>query len=133
MEKSRPVMPDMKESVGEDNKSVQDDTVATQADTWYHGSPFELTELRTGSTITRWRELAEAFSHKPTWLSYDTVGGNISHNGQVDGFLYVVDEPLIAGSDIYKHPHTSMDDGVEWLTKRPVKVRKIGSTRWRGL
>lgn len=97
------------------------------ADFWYHGSPIELTELRTGSTITRWRELAEAFSHKPEQLSYDTVGGRIKYNGQIDGFLYLIDEPLIEDTDIYKHTNTSMDNGVEWLTKRPLKLKLIGS------
>ena len=37
---------------------------------WYHGSPMLLSELRAGSTITQWRALAEAFSHKPHRLCY---------------------------------------------------------------
>jgi hypothetical protein len=122
----------VKEITRDDNTTVQQtvDKIAAyfRFDIWYHGSPIELTELRTGSTITRWRELAEAFSHKPDKLSYDTVGGSIRHNGQIDGFLHVVDEPLIEGIDIYKHPNTTMDDGVEWLTKRPLKLRKIYKT-----
>lgn len=97
---------------------------------WYHGSPFELTELTVGSTITRWKELAEAFSRKPQTLSYDMVGGTINHNGQLNGFLYVIDEPIVEGVDIYKHPRTTMDDGVEWLTKRPLRLRKIGDNRY---
>ena len=93
--------------------------------TYYHGSPLEQDELRTGSTITRWRELAEAFSRKPTELSYDYVGGAIKHNGTKRGFLYVIDEPIIPDVDIEKHPRTTMDDGVEWLTKRPLKLRQV--------
>ena len=42
--------------------------------TWYHGSNRVFTELRAGSTVTQWRELAEAFSHKPTGLGYDDDG-----------------------------------------------------------
>lgn len=95
---------------------------------WYHGSPFELVELAPGSTITRWCELAEAFSHKPQSLSYDSVGGTISHNGKASGFLYVVAEPITAGEDITPHPDTTMDDGVEWLTKKPLRLRRIGVT-----
>lgn len=62
-------------------------------------------------------------------LAYDSVGGTIHHNGQQDGFLYVVDEPIAENADIYKHPRTTMDDGVEWLTKRPLRLRKISETR----
>ena len=96
--------------------------------TWYHGSPFELSDLAEGSTITRWRDLAVAFSHKPKMLAYETVDGAITHNGLLDGFLYVVDEPVTEDSDIYKHPRTTMDDGVEWLTRRPLRLRKIDVT-----
>ena len=38
---------------------------------WYHGSNQIFTELREGSTITQWKELAEAFSHQPNRLSYN--------------------------------------------------------------
>jgi ribosomal protein S18 acetylase RimI-like enzyme len=93
---------------------------------WFHGSPLELTELAPGSTITRWKALAQAFSHKPSTLEYDHVGGEIKHNGALPGFLYVIDEPVVEDEDITKHPATSMDDGVEWLTKRALKLRKIG-------
>lgn len=39
--------------------------------TWYHASNVIFYELKEGSTITQWRALVEAFSHKPTLLSYD--------------------------------------------------------------
>ena len=100
----------------------------TRSDIWYHGSTLELSELKAGSTITRWRELAEAFSHKPQRLSYDEVGGEIRHDGHLNGFLYVIDEAVVEDVDIYKHPRTSMDDGVEWLTKRPLRLRKTDRT-----
>ena len=41
---------------------------------WYHGSDRVFTVLRANSTVTQWRELAEAFSHRPTRLSYDDGG-----------------------------------------------------------
>lgn len=91
---------------------------------WYHGSNQVFSELREGSTITQWRALAEAFSHQPTQLCYDD-GGNISHNGVEKGYLYSIDEPVVIGADIYQHPHTSMDQNAEFLTKRPLKVIMI--------
>ncbi len=98
--------------------------VVKQNSVWYHGSDKIFSELKAGSTITQWRELAEAFSHKPTILSYDD-NGIIKHNGIKNGYLYIIDEPIEVGVDIYQHPNTSMDDGVEFLTKRVLKVKLI--------
>ncbi len=123
----------VKEIIRNNNTTVQQtaDEIAAyfRFTIWYHGSPHELSELAVGSTITRWRELAEAFSHKPQMLSYEKVGGSMIHNGKLPGFLYAVDEPVIEDKDIYRHPRTTMDNGVEWLTKRPLQVRKISITK----
>lgn len=89
---------------------------------WYHGSNMKFDILREGSTITQWRKLAEAFSHKPTRLGYDD-NGFITHNGVEKGYLYIIDEPIEVGEDIYQHPRTTMDDNAEFLTKRPLKVK----------
>ena len=91
---------------------------------WYHGSNVLFTELRAGSTITQWRELAEAFSHKPGMLSYDD-SGIITHDGKESGYLYVIDEPVSVGVDSYQHPRTVMDANAEFLTKRPLRLRLI--------
>ncbi len=91
---------------------------------WYHGSDRQFTELLAGSTVTQWRELAEAFSHKPGRLSYDD-SGNISHNGNRPGYLYVIDEPVTVGTDVYRHPRTTMDQNAEFLTNRPLRVRLV--------
>ena len=91
---------------------------------WYHGSNKIFSELRTNSTITQWKELAEAFSHQPSGLGYDD-NGIIRHNGTEKGYLYVVDEPIAVGADIYQHPNTTMDENAEFLIKRPLKVRLI--------
>ena len=91
---------------------------------WYHGSNLFLSELKKGSTITQWRALAEAFSHKPTILSYDD-NGVISHNGVQKGYLYAIDENVEIGIDICQHPQTTMDENAEFLTKRPLAVRLI--------
>ena len=91
---------------------------------WYHGSNLCLSELKQESTITQWRALAEAFSHKPTMLGYDD-DGVISHDGVQKGYLYVIDENIEIGKDVYPHPRTTMDENVEFLTKRPLKVRLV--------
>lgn len=92
---------------------------------WYHGSNVIFTQLMEGSTITQWRELAEAFSHQPTMLCIDD-DGVITHNGEQKGYLYVIDEHIEIGKDIYPHPRTTMDENAEFLTKRPLAVRLIG-------
>ena len=91
---------------------------------WYHGSDQIFSELRTGSTITQWRELAEAFSHQPSMLGYDD-DGTITHNGTAKGYLYIIDEPISVGMDVYQHPRTTMDENAEFLTRKPLKVRLI--------
>lgn len=70
------------------------------------------------------KELAEAFSHKPQCLSYDD-NGNIFHTGTQKGYLYIVDEPIAVGKDIYPHPRTTMDTNIEFLTTRPLRVKII--------
>ena len=96
----------------------------TENGVWYHGSPERFTLLRAGSTITQWRALAEAFSHKPQALSYED-DGSIWQNGTLPGYLYVIDEPILPGRDVEPHPRSTMDANVEFLTKRPLRVRCI--------
>ena len=91
---------------------------------WYHGSDQVFTELRPDSTVTQWRALAEAFSHKPSSLWYGD-GGAIHHNGTAKGYLYVIDEPVEAGKDVYQHPRTTMDPNAEFLTSRPLRVKLL--------
>lgn len=92
---------------------------------WYHGSNKEFEILSEGSTITQWKELAEAFATKPTMLSYAEIFWPIFHNGTEKGILYIIDEPIEIDIDIYQHPRTTMDKGVEFLTKRPLKLKRI--------
>lgn len=91
---------------------------------WYHGSNLELDILRKESTITPWRMLAEAFSHKPSKLEYED-DGTIFHNGQEPGYLYVIEEPIEIDIDIYRHPRSTMDENTEFLTKRPLKLKLL--------
>jgi hypothetical protein len=92
--------------------------------TWYHGSNMVFTELFEGSTVTQWKELAEAFSHQPERLSYDD-NGVISHNGTEKGYLYIIDENVLVDKDVYQHPRSVMDKNAEFLTNRPLKVKMI--------
>lgn len=91
---------------------------------WYHGSNLIFSELREGSTITPWQELAEAFSHKPTRLEYDD-NGIIKHNGKKNGYLYIINEPIEIGKDIYRHPNSKLDINAEFLTTRSLKVKLV--------
>lgn len=90
---------------------------------WYHGSPFELTALHVGSTITQRRDLARIFSHKPMIVSIDDEG-HIKHNGALPGYLYIIDE-AVAPEDVEAHPRTTMGPGDEWLTHRELRVRLL--------
>lgn len=92
---------------------------------WYHGSNLRLTVLRAGSTVTKNKALAEAFSHRPSVLCMED-SGEIVHNGREAGFLYCVDEPAEEGRDVYQHPRSSVEAGVEFLTARPLRLRLIG-------
>ena len=92
--------------------------------TWFHGSDQIFTELRPNSTVTQWRELAEAFSHQPTSLWY-TDDGAIHHNGTAKGYLYTIDEPVEIDKDIIQHPRTTMDQNAEFLTQRMLRAKLL--------
>ncbi len=96
----------------------------TEDELWYHGSPRELSRLRDGSTITQNRKLAEVFSHKPTLVCVED-DGRIRHNGVWTGYLYAIDEE-ISSEDVIQHPRTTMAQGEEWLTRRPLRLRLLG-------
>ena len=93
---------------------------------WYHGSPVGLTVLREGSTITRKRDLARVFSHKPATVCV-ADDGRISHNGVLPGFLYAIAE-VVQPEDVKPHPRTTMAPGDEWLTTRELRVRLLSAT-----
>ena len=101
--------------------------------TWYHGSQQVLTELRVGSSITQNRNLAKAFSHRPSLVTLSDPsesladGHNVKHDGVTPGFLYTVSE-AIGPEDIYPHPHPANADGWEWLVRRELKLEFIEKT-----
>ena len=95
--------------------------------TIWHGSPLDtLEELRAGSTVTRIRPLAEAFSHKPSRLNIATDGAAITHNGAARGWLYRVAEP-VSPDDLYQHPRTAMPLSYEMLTRRPLRLERVAA------
>ena len=94
---------------------------------WYHGSPCEIDMLLPDSTVTPWRALAEAFSHKPPMLSIDD-DGTITHNGAAFGYLYRIAEPVVPGRDVVAHPRSSMGKNLEYLTTCPLRLALIAST-----
>lgn len=94
--------------------------------TWYHGSPLELSTLRSGSTITQKRELARIFSHKPTIVSLSD-DGQIKHNGTVPGYLYFITDE-INPEDVLPHPQSTMSDGDEWITTRELRLQLFCTT-----
>ena len=93
---------------------------------WYHGSPFELTTIREGSTITQKCEMARIFSHKPTLVSVSD-DGQIKHNGVMRGYLYIIAERIEPG-DVIPHPRTTMVEGDEWLTTRELRLQLLHTT-----
>lgn len=97
--------------------------------TWYHGSQQPLAVLRVDSSITQNRDLASAFSHRPSLLSVSD-DGKVKHNGTTPGYLYFVCEE-IRPEDIYPHPHPANLHRWEWLTRRELRVQLIEPTQVR--
>lgn len=93
--------------------------------TWYHGSQQALTRLRSGSSITQRREVAKAFSHRPTLLSMSDE--SLKHDGASPGYLYLVAEE-IAPDDVHPHPHPVNAERWEWLTRRELRLEHIERT-----
>ena len=94
--------------------------------TWYHGSQQKLNTLRVGSSITQNRNVAKAFSHRPSLLT-QSEGGAVKHDGATHGYLYsVADE--IGPDDVYPHPHPVNVTRWEWLTNRELKLKLIEQT-----
>ena len=89
---------------------------------WFHGSPEELDTLLPGSWVTPFRELARAFSHRPTRITVsDDDFTAVRHDGKIPGFLYVVAEPL-DDQDLEERPGT---DHTHWKTMRVLKVQLV--------
>jgi hypothetical protein len=89
---------------------------------WYHGSPQELDILREGSWVTQFQEIAKAFSHKPSLMSFgDDECRAVKHNGVLPGRLYTIAEE-IGPDDVSYLPNTA---GTHWQTQRDLRVRLV--------
>jgi hypothetical protein len=89
---------------------------------WYHGSPEELDALQNGSWVTQFKEVAKAFSHKPSLMSFqDDECRVVKHNGSLPGHLYVICEE-IGPEDVSYLPDTA---GTHWQTQRDLQVKLV--------
>lgn len=88
---------------------------------WYHGSPNELTVVRKGSWVTQFKEVAKAFSHKPSLISFGGDCQTIKHNGQQPGFLYVVSEPIDPDDVSYLRDTAQ----THWQTQRDLRIELV--------
>ena len=93
--------------------------------TWFHGSPERLDSLRPGASITQNRRLAEAFSHKPSFVSIGD-DGSIRHDGSRQGWLHVVAETVTARDIRPYPPGEHLPPGEEWLARRELKLKLVG-------
>ena len=88
---------------------------------WFHGSPQKLTILRKDSWVTQFKELAKAFSHKPSLISLEDDKQRVKHNGQEPGFLYQVSE-AVSPEEVSYLPHTSQ---THWQSQRDLRVQLV--------
>ncbi len=88
---------------------------------WYHGSPEQLTVLRKSSWVTPFKELAKAFSHRPSLISFGGDHQSVKHHGQEPGFLYQVSE-VVGPDDLCDLPHTSQ---THWQAQRDLHVQRV--------
>jgi hypothetical protein len=103
-----------------DGKNIINDI---NSNIYYHGSPSTIEILRKGSSITRNKKLAMAFSHKPSVLSISD-DGEIKHNGTKKGYLYKIVEEL-KQNDIIVHPSCKSNDTWEFITQRDLEIIEI--------
>ncbi|MHB1000779.1 MAG: hypothetical protein ACYC27_16175 [Armatimonadota bacterium] len=90
-------------------------------DHWYHGSPFKLCKLQKGSVVTPFKELAKAFSHKPTKVSMSHGCEVVKHNGTLPGYLYIIADSILP-DEILEMPGT---DGTHWLIERDMGLELL--------
>ena len=93
---------------------------------WFHGSQQRLSRLRPGSSVTRNKNVAKAFSHRPSIVSWSDEG-EIKHNGLTPGYLYSISE-AIGPDDVHPHPSPVNADRWEWLTNREFALELIEET-----
>lgn len=91
---------------------------------YYHGSPFKIGTLKEGFDFTPFKELAIAFGSKPSHISINE--GKVSHDGiKYPVYLYQIDEDIKLEKDFINHPNSAFDKGMEFRTKRDLKLKLI--------
>ena len=90
---------------------------------WYHGAQMALTVIRKGSSISPYRNVAIAFSHRPVIVSLED-DGTVRHNGTAHGYLHRIMEDLTE-EDITLHPACAEGEDWEWLVNRDIRVELI--------
>ena len=72
--------------------------------------------------MTPFKELAKAFSHKPTCISIsDDDFLKVRHDGKINGYLYVISEPL-SNEDLRELEGT---DQSHWETTRELEIKLV--------
>lgn len=104
---------------------------------WFHGSPEMLTLLKAGSSITPFRHIAKAYSHKPNHLELSVLEDSeknvihvkVTHDGTVPGFLYQV---MVRDQEELRKPDENPGPlGEEMITTQDVSLRMIEETEVR--
>lgn len=111
---------------------------STENGQWFHGSPSRLSFIRSGSTITRNRTLAMAFSHKPNHVCIEVMLNEesglrtitLKQDGTRKGYLYQV---ILDNSetDTRENPESVMFPGDEVLTTRELRVEFLEEVPFR--
>ena len=112
----------------------QIDEMTKPCQDWFHGSPQMLTLLKAGSSITPFRHIAKAYSHKPTHLELsvledtekNVIHVEVTHDGNVPGFLYQV---LVSDQEELRKPDQNLGPlGEEMITTQDISLRLIEET-----
>ena len=91
---------------------------------YYHGSPYKIETLKEGFDFTPFKELAISFGSKPSHISIND--GKVSHDGiKYPVYLYQIDEDIKHEEDFINHPNSAFDKGMEFRTKRDLKLKLI--------
>ena len=82
-----------------------------------------LTMLRQDSWVTQLEELAKAFAHQPSLLSFGEDDQRVKHNGQEPGFLYQVSE-IVGPEEVCDLSHTAQ---THWQAQRAIRLQMVAA------
>lgn len=91
---------------------------------YYYGSPYRIEKLAENSDFTPFKELAIAFGSKPSHITINE--GKVIHDGiTYPVYLYQIDEKIEIDKDVTNHPNSAFEVGMEFRTKRELKLKLI--------